>query len=111
PREYSLVLLVRDPDTRWSIGARKISLRAGEQEETVSMPAIHTLRVRASPALRARDVTIQSSDPALGWLRRVKLLEEGVATFDALAAAQYEVRCGSKRVEVRVPAAGEIAIE
>jgi hypothetical protein len=111
PKDYSLVLYVRDRDTRWSIATRRVALRSGEQEESATVPALHTLVVRPSPGLRAREVTIQSSDPSVGWVRRTARVEGEVATFDALAAVQYEVRCGNKRVEVRLPAAGEVAIE
>ncbi len=111
PKDYSLVLYVRDRDSRWSIATRKVALRAGGQEESIAVPALHALVVRPSPKLRAREVTLQSSDPSVGWVRRVARVEGEVATFDALAAAPYEVRCGNKRVEVRVPHAGDVAIE
>jgi len=111
PDDYSLILFIRDRDTRWSISTRRITLRAGEQEEKVAVPALHTLVVRPSPNLRARDVTLLSSDPVLGWMRRTVRVENEVATFDALPAAQYEVQCGKRRVEVRVPNPGEFAVE
>ena len=69
------------------------------------------MRVRPGPALRAQEVTLLSSDPALGWVRRSERVTDGVATFDALAAATYEARCGNKRVEVRVPGVGEVTVE
>ncbi|HEX5136417.1 MAG TPA: carboxypeptidase-like regulatory domain-containing protein [Planctomycetota bacterium] len=111
PQDYSLILFLKDREARWSISTRRITLRAGEQEEKVAVPALHTLVVRPSPKLRAREVMLLSSDPALGWMRRTARVENEVATFDALAAGQYEVQCGKRRVEVRVPNPGEFAVE
>jgi len=111
PQDYSLILFVRDGDSRWTILTRRITPRAGEQEETVAVPALHTLRVRPAPALRARDVTLSSSDPAVGWVRRVVRVQDDVATFDALAAGSYEARCGKRSIEVRVPGPPEVTVE
>jgi hypothetical protein len=111
PQDYSLILFVRDRDGRWPILVRKIVVRAGDQEEGVSVPALHTLRVRPAPALRAREVTLLSSDPAVGGLRRSARLVDGVATFDALAAALYEIRCSGKKLEARVPGPDEVPIQ
>jgi hypothetical protein len=110
PRDYSLVLHVRERDARWVIFNRKIALRGGEEEEKIAVPPLHTLRVRPSPNLRVTEVTIQSNDPTIGWMRRVAKIQEGVASFDALAAAAYEIRCGNKRVEARVPGP-EVTVE
>jgi hypothetical protein len=111
PKDYSLLLFVRDRDSRWTILTRKIALRGGEEEEKVAVPALHTLRVRPAPQLRAAEVTLQSTDPAIGWVRRTARVEGEVATFDALAAAAYEIRCGNKRVEARVPGPDEVRVE
>jgi len=111
PKDYSLILFVRDGGTRWSILTRRITLRAGEQEETMRVPALHTLRVRPAPNLRARDVTLTCSDPVIGWMRRTERLQDGVAAFDALAGGAYEVHCGNKRMEVRLPGPDEVTIQ
>jgi hypothetical protein len=110
PRDYALRLVVRDKGSQWTILNRKIALRGGEEEEKVAVPPLHALRVRPAANLRATEVTIQSTDPTIGWMRRVAKVEEGVASFDALAAAVYEIRCGNKRVEARVPGP-EVAVE
>jgi hypothetical protein len=111
PKDYSLLLFVRERDTRWTILSRKVALGAGDQEQTVAVPALHTLRVRPSPKLRATEVVLLSSDPAIGWMRRTERVDGEVATFEALAAAAYEIRCGNKRVEVRVPGPDEMTVE
>jgi len=112
PDRYRVLLYVRgEGRDRWPILRRAVALGPGDQEERVAVPSLHVLRVRPAAGLRVGGVTLLSSDPGIGSLRREARLADGVATFDALAAGDYEIRCGPRRVEVRVPTPGEVAVE
>jgi hypothetical protein len=67
--------------------------------------------VRPNPGLRARRITLHSSDPEIGPFVQRQNVRNGVATFHTLAAGAYEIEVGRKRVKTRVPGPPEVTVE
>jgi hypothetical protein len=111
PGAYRLLLVVRKRNRNWPIYQRRINLESGEEELSMPVPALHTLRVRWAGRGRVRSVTLRSNDEGIGPLRRDARLSRRVATFDFLGAGTYEIRCGSRRASVRVPGPPEVTLE
>lgn len=111
PGSYSLLLFVRAGSQRWPILRRQLLLRAGDDEQTVAVPPLHTLRVRPNPRLRARRITLRSNDPEIGPLVQRQSVRNGVATFPTLAAGAYELEVGRKKVKTRVPGPPELRVD
>jgi hypothetical protein len=111
PGNYELILFVHKNNNAWSLLKQRIGLGEGEDERAVAIPRLHTVRVRVAGKIGARNVTLRSSDPAIGTFRRNARLAGRVATFDALAAGSYEIECGKKRGTVRVPGPPEVTLE
>ena len=103
PGDYNLNLFVRKNNRNWSIYQRRIDLRPGEDEITLPMPTLHTLRVRWAGKGRPRNVVLRCKDESVGPSRRDARLNARVATFTLVAAGTYEIECARKRATTRVP--------
>jgi hypothetical protein len=110
PGDYRLLLVVRKQKRNWPIYQRRINLDPGEDEMSLAMPALHTLRVRWAGKARLRSATLRSDDEGIGPFRREARLAGRVATFDFLGAGSYEIRCGGRRAAVRVPGPAEVTL-
>lgn len=110
PGDYALYLHVQERNDRWAILRQDLSLGAGDHERSVAVPALYALRVRV-PGNGGGTVVLTSRDPAIGSARRDARAQDGIAAFDALAAASYEVQIGGRRMEVRVPGPSEVSFE
>ncbi|MHC5051162.1 MAG: carboxypeptidase-like regulatory domain-containing protein [Planctomycetota bacterium] len=111
PGPYRLLLVVRKKNKNWPIYQRRINLDSGEEELSLPVPTLHTLRVRWAGKGRVRSATLRSNDEGIGPLRRDARLSGRVATFDLLGAGTYQVQCGKRRASVRVPGAPEVTLE
>ena len=110
PGDYRLLLVVRKQKRNWPIHQRRINLDPGEDEMSLAVPALHTLRVRWTGKARLRSATLRSDDEGIGPFRREARLTGRVATFDLLGAGSYEIRCGAARATVRVPGPAEVTL-
>jgi len=110
PGDYDLLLVVRRNNRNWVISKEPVRLRSGDHERTVTVPTLHTVRVRWAGKGRPRNVVLRCTDPVLGGFRRDARLQDGVATFEALAAGSYRVECARKRKDIRVPTT-EVVLE
>jgi hypothetical protein len=110
PGEYSVLLYLREKKVNWPILQQRLSLKRGEEALTLSVPALHSLRVRVEGRVRSRTINLRSNDPAIGSLRRDGRLSGRIATFDKLAAGSYQVSYGKKKVQVRVPGPAEVVV-
>jgi hypothetical protein len=102
---------VREGKVNWPILQQQLGLKRGEDALTLSVPALHSLRVRVEGRVRSRTISLRSNDPAIGSLRRNGKLTGKIATFDKLAAGSYQVSYGKKKVTVRVPGPAEVVIK
>ena len=103
PGPYHLSLYMRKNKQTWPIHQRRLNLDAGEDELDVTVPALHSLRVRWAGKGRPRSAVLRCSDETIGRMRRDARLRGNVATFEGLAAGTYQVECARKRATVRVP--------
>ena len=110
PGRYDLLLVLARGKVTWTVLRDRIRLGSGDLERRVTMPALHTLRVRMPKGFRGRRVRLTSKDATLGELKRDGGLRRNLATFDALAAGSYEIHYGKKSATIRVPAAAEVQL-
>ncbi|MHC4731413.1 MAG: carboxypeptidase-like regulatory domain-containing protein, partial [Planctomycetota bacterium] len=103
PGAYRLLLVVRKKNRNWPIYQRRINLDSGEEELSLLVPTLHTLRVRWAGKGRVRSATLRSNDEGIGPFRREARLAGRIATFDLLGAGSYQIQCGARRAAVRVP--------
>jgi len=108
---YRLLLVVRKKNKNWPIYQRRINLDPGEEELSLPVPTLHTLRVRWAGKGRVQSATLRSNDEGIGPFRRDTRLSGRVATFDFLGAGTYQVQCGKRRASVRVPGPPEVTLE
>ncbi len=111
PGEFTLYLAIVEGGNRWPILRKQVRFHPGDNTESLSLPVLSALTLRAPANFRGRTIVLQSSDPDLGWLRREAPVADGVATFDALAPATYEIQYGGKRHTVRLTGPAEVRLE
>ncbi|MHC4941070.1 MAG: hypothetical protein ACYTHK_19200 [Planctomycetota bacterium] len=110
PGDYQLNLYVRKKGRNYPIYQRDMVMRAGEDEMNLLMPTLHTLNVRFAGKGRPRNVVLRCYDKNVGGMRRDERLRGKRASFEYLAAGEYELECNRKRVKVRVPGAPEVVL-
>ncbi|MHC4448841.1 MAG: carboxypeptidase-like regulatory domain-containing protein [Planctomycetota bacterium] len=111
PGEYKLMLYVRQKGQNYPIFQREMRMRAGEDEMSLAMPSLHTLKVRWAGKGRPSNVTLRCRDESVGRMRRTARLRGKTASFPLLAAGTYELECNRKRATVRVPGAPEFVLK
>jgi len=110
PGRYDLFLYVRKGGKNYPIYKRPFDLKPGDEEASITVPVLHTLKVRWVGKGNARNVVLRSKDENLGWMRRDARVRGKVATFELLAAGEYQVECNRKRKNVRVPGPPEVSV-
>jgi hypothetical protein len=110
PDRYDLFLYVNRNNRNYPIYKRPFDLGPGEDDLTITMPVLHTLNVRWSGKGGGGRVRLVSKDQNLGWMRRDERVSDRVATFELLAAGEYEIECNRQRKTIRVPGPPEVQL-
>jgi len=110
PGRYDLFLYVRRKGRNYPIYKRPMDLNSGDDEMKVVVPVLHTLKVRWVAKGNPRNAVLRSKDENLGWMRRDERMRGKVATFELVAAGEYQVECNRKRKNVRVPGPAELQL-
>jgi len=110
PGRYDLFLYVRKSGRNYPIYKRPLDLRPGDDKMTVTVPVLHTVKVRWAGKGSPSRAVLRSKDENLGWMRRDERMRGKVATFELLAAGEYQIECNRKRKNVRVPGSPEVQI-
>jgi len=110
PGRYDLFLYVRKSGRNYPIYKRPLDLNQGEDNMSVTVPVLHTVKVRWVGRGSPRNAVLRSKDENLGWMRRDERMRGKVATFELLAAGEYQIECNRKRKNVRVPGSAEVQL-
>lgn len=113
PGSYEITLLLVESDRDFRpviIAVEAVTLKAGEQEATISVPALYTVRVQLKETKSGRQVRLESERRNEARLS-AETDDQGVATFKNVPAGTYEIRVDRKRMTLVVSANADVSFE